>query len=118
MIKIPEKVYLVSDVQERQWQDKTFTDIILRVRSIVNGKEYDTFIPCQMAYKSTAKVPTRGSIIRCELDISSREKDGRYFVSFGIYSYKLENAPQEQESQEPENEEPQFDANPTDNIPF
>lgn len=116
MIKIPERVYLVSSVQERAWGDKVFTDIVLRVRSIVNGKEYDTFIPCQMAYKSTAAVPAQGSLIRCELDISSREKDGRYFVSFGIYSYKLENTPQEQESQEPENEEPPFDD--SSDIPF
>ena len=121
MIKIPERVYLVSDVQERTWGDKIYTDIILRSRETYNGKEYDTFIPCQMAYKSTAKVPAQGSIIRCELDISSREKDGRYFVSFGIYSYKLENAPSldaEPELSEPENEEPPFEPESTDDLSF
>lgn len=117
MIKIPERVYLVSSVSERQWQDKIFTDIVLRVREISGDKQYDTNIPCQMAYKSTAAVPAQGSLIRCELDITSREKDGRYFVSFGIYSYKLENSPKEQEPQELENEEPVDDID-DNTIPF
>ena len=103
MIKIPERVYLVSSVQDRQWGDKTFTDIVLRVREVSGDKTYDTNIPCQMAYKSPAKVPAQGSIIRCELDITSREKDGRYYVSFGIYNYKVENAPAPQP--EPESEQ-------------
>lgn len=104
MIKIPERVYLVASVQDRQWGDKTYTDIVLRVREVSGDKTYDTNIPCQMAYKSPAKVPTQGSIIRCELDITSREKDGRYFVSFGIYNYKVENAPATQVEPQPEPE--------------
>lgn len=104
MIKIPENLYFVADVSERIWGDKTYTDILLRHRAVVNDKEYDTFIPCQMAYKSTAPVPKQYSIIRCELDITSREKDGRYYVSFGIYNYKVENAPATQVEPQPEPE--------------
>ena len=114
MIKVPERVYLVASVQDRTWGDKTFTDIVLRVREVSGDKTYDTNIPCQMAYKSPAKVPAQGSIIRCELDITSREKDGRYYVSFGIYNYKVENAP----APEPELQEPVDAIDDNTDIPF
>lgn len=104
MIKTQERLYFVKDVIPVNYNGQNFFDIILRERDVYKGKNYDTFIPCQMAKNSKQTVPEVGSIIQCELSVFSKEKNGRYMTIFSIYKYTTEkpadnianNVPQEE----------------------
>lgn len=130
MLKIPERIYLVTDIINKEWKPKDggdtkiFQEIILCSREIHGGKEYDTFLKCQMAYKSTQEAPEKGSMIKCEIDISSRfDKSNNLWNSFGIYEYSIERMASEEEPKKSVNgirnaEFVEVNSIDTDTIPF
>lgn len=90
MIQTQERLYFVKDVIPVSFNGQSFFDIILRERDVYKNTNYDTYIPCQMAKKSKQTVPEVGSIIRCELSVFSKEKNGRYMTIFSLYKYTVE----------------------------
>lgn len=92
MIKTEEALFYVQDIIPVEFNGKKFFDIILRERDTYKDKTYDTFIPCQMAYKSQQTMPEVGSTIKCKLDVMSKEKNGRYLMIFSLYKYIVEKA--------------------------